>query len=55
MHLVRGRHTLCRTISGGEQHGRMEVSYNLTEGQKDLLRKLVQEVKAGNLPEEYWV
>jgi hypothetical protein len=40
---------------GGEQHGRMEVSYNLTEGQKDLLRKLVQEVKAGNLPEEYWV
>jgi hypothetical protein len=33
----------------------MEVSYNLTEGQKDLLRKLVQEVKAGNLPEEFWV
>jgi hypothetical protein len=31
------------------------VSYNLTEGQKDLLRKLVQEVKAGNLPEEFWV
>ena len=31
------------------------MSYNLTEGQKDLLRKLVQEVKADNLPEEFWV
>jgi hypothetical protein len=33
----------------------MEVSYNLTDGQKDLLRKIVQEVRAGNLPEEFWV
>jgi hypothetical protein len=31
------------------------VPYNLTEPQKDLLRKLVQEVRVGNLPEEFWV
>ena len=50
-----GRRTLCRTISDGEQDGRMEVPYNLTDGQWDLLRKLVQEVRAGNLPEEFSV
>jgi uncharacterized protein (TIGR02391 family) len=33
----------------------MEVPYNLTDGQKALLRRLVQEVRAGNLPEEFWV
>ena len=31
------------------------MPYNLTDGQKDLLRELVQEVRAGNLPEEFWV
>jgi hypothetical protein len=31
------------------------MPYNLTDGQKDLLRRLVQEVRAGNLPEEFWV
>ena len=31
------------------------MPYNLTEGQKDLLRKIVQEVRTGNLPEEFSV
>ena len=31
------------------------MPYNLTDGQKDLLRKIVEEVRAGNLPEEFWV
>jgi uncharacterized protein (TIGR02391 family) len=31
------------------------VPYNLTEGQKELMRSLVQEVRAGNLPEEFSV
>jgi hypothetical protein len=31
------------------------VPYNLTEGQKDLLRSVVREVRAGNLREEFWV
>ncbi len=31
------------------------MPYNLTDGQKDLLRKLVQEVRAGHLSEEFWV
>src|SRR5215204_4433482 len=37
------------------QQGRMQMPYNLTDQQKDLLRGLVQEVRAGNLPEEFWV
>jgi hypothetical protein len=31
------------------------VPYNLTDGQKDLVRWMVQEVRAGKLPEEFWV
>ena len=31
------------------------MPYNLTDEQKYLLRELVQEVRAGNLPEEFWV
>lgn len=31
------------------------MPYNLTDGQKDLLRRLVQEVQAGSLPEEFEV
>ena len=37
------------------RYGRRHLAYNLTDSQKDLLRKLVQEVRAGNLPEEFWV
>ncbi len=31
------------------------MPYNLTDAQKDLLRRLVKEVRDGNLPEEFWV
>ncbi len=31
------------------------MPYNLTEGQKNLVRWMVQEVRAGKLPEEFWV
>jgi hypothetical protein len=31
------------------------VPYNLTDGQKDLVRWMVREFRAGKLPEEFWV
>jgi hypothetical protein len=33
----------------------MQMPYNLTDEQKNLLRGLVQEVRDGTLPEEFWV
>src|SRR5919112_3319159 len=47
--------TLCHTITDGEPIGRIQVPYNLTDGQKDLISSLVREVRAGNLSEEFWV
>jgi hypothetical protein len=31
------------------------VPYNLTESQKDIVRWMVRENRAGKLPEEFWV
>lgn len=31
------------------------MPYNLTEEHKELMRRLVHEVRAGNLPDEFWV